>query len=145
MIMRAPKGIKPSPMDTGYDKVKNLDPSQQILVIYKSEDKFTVSLGVSGFLSRLAKEILGEPDESWNTKPFQVPMTAKYKNKTHMLVPASEEDRVISAEEFPYRKCIGALLWANVVRPDICQAVRQLSRFCLKPTEKHVEAQQSIC
>ena len=39
-------------------------------------------------------------------------MTAKYKNKTHMLVPASEEDRVISAEEFPYRKCIGALLWA---------------------------------
>ena len=233
--MRAPKGIRPSPTDTGYDKVKNLDPSHQILVIYKalyglarspklhmakmrrvlesdgyrstdaepcvyvkklwnedgtpkmveqrkppqypkdtelpqvqdqhiilihvddilamspeggaidhlvkllakhgmtldvkpithgkksffvgvemiqSEDKFTVSLGVSGFLSRLAKEILGEPDESWNTKPYQVPMTAKYKNKTHMLVPASEEDRVISAEEFPYRKCIGALLWA---------------------------------
>ena len=26
----------------------------------QSEDKFTVSLGVSGFLSRLAKEILGE-------------------------------------------------------------------------------------
>ena len=265
--MRAPKGIRPSPMDTGYDKVKNLDPSHQILVIYKalyglarspklhmakmrrvlesdgyrstdaepcvyvkklwnedgtpkmveqrkppkypkdtelpqvqdqhiilihvddilamspeggaidhlvkllakhgmtldvkpithgkksffvgvemiqSEDKFTVSLGVSGFLSRLAKEILGEPDESWNTKPYQVPMTAKYKNKTHMLVPASEEDRVVSAEEFPYRKCIGALLWANVVRPDICQAVRQLSRFCLKPTEKHVEAAKHL-
>ena len=33
--MRAPKGIRPSPMDTGYDKVKNLDPSHQILVIYR--------------------------------------------------------------------------------------------------------------
>ena len=108
--------------------------------ILQSEDKFTVSLGVSGFLSRLAKEILGEPKESWNTKTFQVPMTAKYKSKTNMLVPGGEGDRVISAEEFPYRKCIGALLWANVARPDICQAVRQLSRFCLKPTEQHVEA-----
>ena len=71
-------------------------------------------------------------------------MTAKYKNKTHMLVPGGESDRVISAEEFPYRKCIGALLWANVTRPDICQAARQLSRFCLKPTEQHVEAAKHL-
>ena len=34
----------------------------------QSEDKFTVSLGVSGFLSCLAKEILGEPDESWKIR-----------------------------------------------------------------------------
>ena len=36
VIMRPPKGIKPSPMDAGYDKVKNLDPKHQILVIYKA-------------------------------------------------------------------------------------------------------------
>ena len=34
--MRPPKGIKPSPMDMGYEKVKNLDPKHQILVIYKA-------------------------------------------------------------------------------------------------------------
>ena len=36
VIMRPPKGIKPSPMDIGYNNVKNLDPSHQILVIYKA-------------------------------------------------------------------------------------------------------------
>lgn len=40
---------------------------------------------------------------------------------------------------FPYRKCVGSLLWlANKTRPDICFAVNYASRYLDRPTNAHV-------
>ena len=116
--------------------------------IRQSPDRKEVMLGVGGFVKGLVKRILGrdlteeewvQVTNTWKGNPphgkYLVPMVPKT-----MLVPCVEGEKVITPEEFPYRTVIGASLWASNVRGDIHQPIRQLARFGLKPTEKHVEA-----
>ena len=70
------------------------------------------------------------------TLTYAVPMTLKL-----VLTPTNEEtEDVITPDKFPYRTVVGATLWASNVRPDLAQPIRQLARFGLKPSKKHVEA-----
>ena len=69
------------------------------------------------------------------TLTYAVPMTLKL-----VLTPTNEEtEDVITPDKFPYRTVVGATLWASNVRPDLAQPIRQLARFGLKPSKKHVE------
>ena len=54
------------------------------------------------------------------------------------LTTTADEDVV---ESFPFRECIGSLLYASVcTRPDISSAVNLLARFTDKPSSHHVSA-----
>ena len=116
--------------------------------IRQSPDRKEVMLGVGGFVKGLVKKILGrdmtekewiQETTKWNGNPpygkYLVPMVPKT-----MLVPIAEDEQPVTPDEFPYRTVIGASLWAGNVRGDIHQPLRQLARFGLKPTVKHVEA-----
>ena len=48
-------------------------------------------------------------------------------------------------EQFPYRQVVGKLMYLAVcTRPDICQAVSELSRFNNNPRKKHWESAQRV-
>ena len=51
----------------------------------------------------------------------------------------------VRMEQYPYRQVVGKLMYLGVcTRPDICQAVSELSRFNNNPGKKHWEGAQRV-
>ena len=119
------------------------------LEIRQSADGFHVYVGVEGFVETLVRSVMGEDmeDEEWDAlteqwskqRDLKVPMKPGL-----LLVPTEEGEKVYTKDEWPYRRVIGGTLWSLVVRLDVSQTVRQLSRFCLKPGEQHVECSKHM-
>ena len=114
------------------------------LEIQQSEDRFEVFIGVEGYLTGLVRSVLGEKmtEEEWDKETSnwtQYSLNAPMVHKM-MLRPVEEGEKVFTKDEFPYRRVVGGGLWASAAaRPDLSQTIRQLSRFCLKPGQQHVD------
>ena len=103
-----------------------------------------MSLGVENFIEKLVKSVLGPTlsDEewdkltsSWTKRCYDVPMNPKV-----MLKPTPEGEKIYTKQDYPYRRVVGGSLWACNIRMDLCQTVRQLSRFSLCVGDQHVSS-----
>ena len=106
--MRAPKGIRPSPMDTGYDKVKNLDPSHQILVIYKA--LYGLARSPKLHMAKMRRVLESDGYRSTDAEPCVYVKKLWNEDGTPKMVEQRKESLRIIRKIRNYRKCKTSIL-----------------------------------
>ena len=73
-----------------------------------------------------------------NSHLLSTPMVVRSLDINTNTFRPEENDEELLGDETPYLSAIGALMYfANYTRPDICFAVRLLTRFSSSPTKRH--------
>jgi hypothetical protein len=112
-------------------KVRHLDATTFLgLSIKYDRAKGVLTLGQWQYVEKVLKRF-----GFWDCKPRDTPMA---KDRT---LPKMEGECKDAALQRRYRQMVGSLMFLAVsTRPDICYAVKELSRHLLHPSTEHMEA-----